>query len=773
MSQEMNMIDGSDKHCALAFLASDHMKYIKCVQYGKHVRGYYFDNTKALWKMFNHTDELFNVVSDFLEPYYIQLINKHKYIISKIDIEDKHKQREGTEILKILNASKKSMCSRSKVANITSLILTGIVDVSFMKVIDGHTTLLPIKNKRIIDLRTLEIRQREWSDYFTYELDVDLIDNKLDDHTNTPNAFKYFTQVMSEYGQTETPKTDYFIDILGYSITKETNLKEFYLWYGPLSNNGKSTCFNLISTIFESLTTTLGSDIITNTKSDDIQKANFAILGKRIGAINELSENLVLGESNCKTITGACDSIMARALYFDAFSFIPIIKIHILSNYELMINVDQPAMVNRFTVITFNSEFSENPKGENQYLIETEFIEDLKTKYKNEVFTMIVKGAYKYYLNKKKIIKPDIIIKEKQKYIDQISYVKNFINEQCVTGEQYKTKGKLLYDTFIEYCKETGDRFNGITIDNFYSRLKTRGFSFKVINGYKYIDGITLCSEAKEFELLIKTDKDIVKCYLSTHCEKDDKYKVRTTELFNNFHEQNIDSGFSNLTFKNAMIDNGFTVYKTGGYDNYKGLRIKQVSNFNNSIFKAEDDKPDEIEEDIKPIEKVKEVEDIKPVEKVKKEKVKKEKVKEVKPVEKVKEAKKDKVKEVKPVEKVKEVKKDKVKETKKEKVKEVKPVEKVKEVKKEKVKETKKEKVKEVKKEKDAEKSKEVVTLDLFDNMMNNTMQPKAHISDANEEDDDMGDTNYDKHDGCDDEDDGESDIYDSDDDELLKRFD
>ena len=625
MSNELNMIDGTDKHCALAFLESDHMKYIKCVQNDAVVRGYLYNKDTALWKLFMSTNDIFYIVSDFLEAYYKPLIEKQKFIISKIDVEDKHKQREGLEILKQLKNTKKSMCAKRKINEISTLILTKIVDDKFYNVIDAHTTLLPIKNNRIIDLQTLEIRLRTWNDYFTYELDVDLIDNKVNDHTNTPNAFKYFTQVMSEYGQTETPKTKYFIDVLGYSITKETNLKEFYLWYGPCANNGKSTCFNLITTIFQKLTATLGSAIITNTKEEEVQKANFPIFGKRIGAINELSEHLELGESNTKSLTGACDAIIAKELYKNAFSFTPIIKIHILSNFPLLINVDQPAMVNRFTVISFNSVFSEKPKGENEYLIEEEFIDDLKTKYKDEIFTMIVKGAHNFYLNKKKITKPDIVIDEKKKYIEQISYVQNFINEQCMINDDYRIKGKTLFEAFVEYCKETGDKFKGITMENFYNRLRSRNYKFTIINGYKYIVGISLCSDVIQEETVKKTHNDIVKCYCITHCEYDDKYKVKTSALFNHFYEQTKEDGFSNLSFKNTMIENGFVVYKTGGHDHYKGIRIKELASFNNSIFKVDEVKPVETIKDVEPVETIK---DIEPVEEVKE---KEKKVKEIK----------------------------------------------------------------------------------------------------------------------------------------------
>ena len=702
------MIDGTDKHCALAFLESDHMKYIKCVQNDAVVRGYLYNKETALWKLFMSTNDIFYIVSDFLEAYYGPLIDKQKFIISKIDVEDKHKQREGLEILKLLKNTKKSMCAKRKINEISTLILTKIVDDKFYNVIDAHTTLLPIKNNRIIDLKTLEIRLRTWNDYFTYELDVDLIDDKVNDHTNTPNAFKYFTQVMSEYGKSETPKTDYFINVLGYSITKETNLKEFYLWYGPCANNGKSTCFSLVTTIFQKLTTTLTSSIITNKEEDKIEKANFSIFGKRIGAINELSEHLELGESNTKTLTGGCDAVIAKELYKNTFPFIPIIKIHILSNFQLIINVDQPAMVNRFTIISFNSVFSEKPKGENEYLIEEDFINDLKTKYKDEIFTMIVKGAHNFYLNKKKITKPEIVIAEKKKYIEQISYVQNFINEQCMISDDYRIKGKTLFEAFVEYCKETGDKFKGITMENFYNRLRSRNYKFTVINGYKYVVGITLCSDmidVTQEDKMTKTDKDIVKCYCITYCEYDDKYKVKTSALFNHFYEQTKETGFSNISFKTAMIENGFVVYKTGGYDHYKGIRIKELSNFNNSIFKVDEVKPVETIKDVEPVEEVKE---------------KEKKVKEIKK-EKVKEIKKEKIKEVK-----KEDKKEKVKEDKKEKVKEDK---------KEKVKE---DKIKAVKKDKkkDIEKSEEVITLD-FDECESKAMSPKYTTEDDATEDD------------------------------------
>jgi hypothetical protein len=221
--------------------------------------------------------------------------------------------------------------------------------------------------------------------------------------------------------------------------------------------------------------------------------------------------------------------------------------------------------------------------------------------------------------------------------------------------------------------------------------------------------GISLCSDVIQEETIKKTNNDIVKCYCITHCEYDDKYKVKTSALFNHFYEQTKEEGFSNISFKNTMIENGFVVYKTGGHDHYKGIRIKELASFNNSIFNVDEVKPVETIKDVEPVETIK---DIEPIEEVKEKE------------EKVKEIKKDKVKK----EKVKEVKKEKVKEVKKEKVKEVK---------KEKIKEDKKEKVKEDKK-KDNAKSEVVITLD-FDTCKSDAMCPKE----CDTEDDEILDDN------------------------------
>ena len=168
--------------------------------------------------------------------------------------------------------------------------------------------------------------------------------------------------------------------MLGYSITSEVDIKQFWLWHGPKANNGKSTCYKLIKSVFSNLITTLDSDIITQTKGDAVKLANFQTLGKRLGVINELPEGLEIGESNTKILTGCGDDIIAKELYRDTFSFRPIIKMHILSNYPLIINTDQPAMCNRLSIIPFNVVFSDTPK-EDEIKIDYKFIERLETKY--------------------------------------------------------------------------------------------------------------------------------------------------------------------------------------------------------------------------------------------------------------------------------------------------------------------------------------------------------------------------------------------------------
>ena len=66
-----------------------------------------------------------------------------------------------------------------------------IRDTDFMGKLDSNPSLLPIKNNKVFDLRTREIRDRTKDDMFSYSLDVEYTKNQQ-------NAKRFFSELTTE-----------------------------------------------------------------------------------------------------------------------------------------------------------------------------------------------------------------------------------------------------------------------------------------------------------------------------------------------------------------------------------------------------------------------------------------------------------------------------------------------------------------------------------------------------------------------------------------------
>jgi hypothetical protein len=55
---------------------------------------------------------------------------------------------------------------------VIEFVVTHLFDQHFMNKIDVNEFMLPIKNGKILNLKTLEVRDRTIDDYFSYELDI-------------------------------------------------------------------------------------------------------------------------------------------------------------------------------------------------------------------------------------------------------------------------------------------------------------------------------------------------------------------------------------------------------------------------------------------------------------------------------------------------------------------------------------------------------------------------------------------------------------------------
>jgi len=394
-------------------------------------------------------------IYNILKPIILQHLNKH--------------DKESDEYKIINNALyriKKSLNRRGLHEALICLTFDG----NFENIINKNHEYLPIKNNRVINLKTLEIRERTRDDYFTVELNIDYLTSPI------LHAETYFKSLMNNNEELY----NYLQRILGYCITGETMEKSLFIFYG-FGDNGKSALINILHAILGPFFTTLSDKVILKRDTSNSTTPELVSLHHtRLGVLNESNEDSVLNAERVKALSG-CDTIQCNPKYKDEFMFKPYCKIILCTNNRPAFNSTDIAMINRLKLIPFDAKFEVNRSNNN-------YIEDIKNKYLDEIFTWIANGSALYY-TEEKIITAPIIDRYMTEYVNENDVVGRFLDECCVLDPESSVQKTIFYKYFNALdlsSRKIGIReFHKILLKK--GILEGREHNIRVYKGVKYI----------------------------------------------------------------------------------------------------------------------------------------------------------------------------------------------------------------------------------------------------------------------------------------------
>lgn len=359
-----------------------------------------------------------------------------------------------------------------------------LYDTEFDKKINIVHNMLPIQNGKIIDLKTLEIRDRTINDKFTFECPVSFIKDG-----NTKHAEKFFCDVMPD------EKERIFLQkCLGYMLTGEIDARAFFIWYGN-GSNGKSVITNLLMKILHHYYVAADKSVFCKTDSKNAGAASphlYALLGKRMIGYSEgeTADQFELNFSVLKQISGD-DEIACRGLYKDQITFKSCGKLNFLTNYVPRLS-SEDALKNRTRLICFGQEFVESPTG-SQKRKDTQFTDNLESIYLDEVFTWIACGSKMYYQDRK-LMMPDSFQQQTMKFMNQEDSIESFFNNRILFTKDNKDSMRKneLFNTYQEYCKENSQRCQPRS--TMFNRLNHKKLETSKLHGYDVYRGIKLVS---------------------------------------------------------------------------------------------------------------------------------------------------------------------------------------------------------------------------------------------------------------------------------------
>jgi P4 family phage/plasmid primase-like protien len=355
--------------------------------------------------------------------------------------------------------------------NITREILDKIIEPEFENMLNKQKYILPIKNGKILNIKTLEIEERTIEHKFSYECNADYIEMTQEQEKE---AEQYFLDLFC--GNKDTMMC--VMDILKSIMTGET-LRYIYFFTGA-GSNGKSLLFTILNSIFNKSMDTIDTRVILETNNSSSLTTEFEKLDKcRFGYVTELDEKDKLNVKTIKKISGG-DPIDYRGLYKGNKTVNPTVNLGVVTNILPDFKA-QTAIINRIIVIPFNNTFENNKSFETEMLLK-----------KDIIFSYIMKHGTirdKFNLTEEMLV-------AKQDYIDDnetIDYLKDFINNNYDIVNFVK-KEKVVRDTFRDnyntYLKTKGLPIDKSSNQKFTRLIKGYNIGSKESNGKTYFTGL-------------------------------------------------------------------------------------------------------------------------------------------------------------------------------------------------------------------------------------------------------------------------------------------
>lgn len=366
--------------------------------------------------------------------------------------------------------------SRSKQSAMIGLTETSLsIDID-VEIFDADPLLFNVKNGTI-DLRTGELRPHRKDDYLT-----NLSPVIFDTHAECPLWLEFLADITN--GDQEL--IAYLQRAVGYSMTGLTEEHCLFLLHG-IGRNGKSTFLEVVQAMLGVYSLPANMDMFLVKKQDGGIPNDLASLHKtRMVTAVESDDGKRLSEAKIKQITGG-DTITARFLHKEFFSFKPQFKIWLATNHLPVITGQDEGIWRRIKRVPFNV-----------VIPESKVDETLTKKLKSElsgILNWALKGLEDYRLNG--LEEPSVVTAATQEYRGAQDWLARFLGE-CTEGTTNIgeiAQARQLYNRYVEWAKATGEyvlrevKFGeAMALAGHPSKRMRRGE--KVIRGY---EGMRVC----------------------------------------------------------------------------------------------------------------------------------------------------------------------------------------------------------------------------------------------------------------------------------------
>jgi putative DNA primase/helicase len=308
----------------------------------------------------------------------------------------------------------------------------------------------------VIDLKSGELREGAPEDRITMHVPSD-----FDLEAECPRWEKFLREIFCD----NEDVIHYIQRAVGYSLTGDTSEQCLFLCWG-VGSNGKSTFLNVLYYVLGDYALNLPFSAFELKARASIPNDVATIAGRRFVTAVETNAETRLNEARVKALTGG-DSITARFLYGEHFTFTPAAKFWLAFNDKPVINDTTHAMWRRVRLIPFTRTFAKNEKLESELKGEAEGILAWAV-----VGCLLWQGLG--------LDEPDVVTVATEDYRAESDAIGDFISECCNQASDARVLTQVMYDAYKGWAGE-----DAVSLKAFTRRLQQKGFEKKQCKAFE------------------------------------------------------------------------------------------------------------------------------------------------------------------------------------------------------------------------------------------------------------------------------------------------
>ena len=320
--------------------------------------------------------------------------------------------------------------------------------------LNTHDLLVNVGNGTL-DLATGQLRPHDRGDLLTYVLPV-----AFDPAAVCPTWDTFLDRVTGG----DKDLAGFLARAVGYTLSGLTTEQCLFFLHGG-GANGKSTFVETIMALMGDLGHKARAQVLMQAERDRVSNEVAALAGRRLVVTSELSDGGRLDEGLVKDLTGG-DSMSARFLYGEPFTFKPTFKLWLYGNHKPTIAGTDDGIWRRVRLIPFTVQI---PEKERDATLPAKLRAELPG-----ILAWAVRGWQDF--QRHGLGTPAAVTQATAEYRSESDLIGNFLHERCIVQSGATARAGKLSQEYSEWAKANSLKWH-LTNVRFARELKERKFT--------------------------------------------------------------------------------------------------------------------------------------------------------------------------------------------------------------------------------------------------------------------------------------------------------